>query len=177
MTFTSSKKVLSKIKIRDNFQYGDLGKILTLHGEVYQKVYGFDHSFEGYVAEGLAEFALTYQQRPSRLWIAEEKEKIVGCIAILGRSNEQAQLRWFLVHPDYQGIKLGKHLFSETLNFCKNTGYKWIYLWTLDHLTAAKKIYEDNGFKMKEQKRHDLWGHHLVEEYYVLNLPETYSGK
>jgi hypothetical protein len=40
----------------------------------------------------------------------------------------------------------------------------------LDNLAAARTIYETNGFKLVEKKDNYLWGHNLVEEYYVLNL-------
>lgn len=165
-----NQKILLNIIVRNNFQYGDLGKVLSLHGEIYQQQYGFNHEFEAYVAEGLAEFALIYQEGKSSLWIAEERKTIVGSISILERPDQQAQLRWFLVRPDYQGIRLGKHLFDKALNFCHNVGYKSVYLWTLDHLSAAKIIYVNNGFRMREQKKHYLWGHHLIEEYYTLDL-------
>lgn len=170
MTSSSNQNLLPDINIRDNFQYGDMGKVLLLHGQVYYQEYGFNHEFEAYVAEGLAEFANKYKPGKSCIWIAEDKGVAVGSIAILERENKQAQLRWFVVHPDYRGIALGKSLFGKALGFCQAAGYEKIILWTLDHLAAARTIYEANGFKLVEKKKNYLWGHHLVEEYYVLDL-------
>jgi len=170
MTSGSNQNLLPYINIRNNFQYGDMGKVLYLHGQVYYQEYRFNHEFESYVAEGLAEFANKYKPGKSSIWIAEDKDTIVGSIAILERENNQAQLRWFLVHPGYRGTALGKSLFGKALEFCHSSGYEKIFLWTLDTLAAARTIYETNGFKLKEEKKNYLWGHQLVEEYYVLNL-------
>lgn len=170
MTSGSNQKILPDIPIRDNFQYGDMGRVLAFHGQVYHQEYGFNHEFEAYVAEGLVEFARSYQEGRSNLWIAEKKNIVIGCIAILERTPQEAQLRWFLVHPDYRGIGLGKYLFKKAITFCKEAGYKVIFLWTLEHLDAARNIYEKNNFELKEKKKHYLWGHDLVEEYYVLHL-------
>lgn len=170
MTSGSNQNLLPDINIRNNFQYGDMGKVLYLHGQVYYQEYSFNHEFEAYVAEGLAEFANKYKPGKSCIWIAEDKRSAVGSIAILERENKQAQLRWFIVHPDYRGIGLGKSLFGKALGFCQDAGYEKIFLWTLDNLAAARTIYEANGFKSEEKKKNYLWGHHLVEEYYVLNF-------
>lgn len=170
MASGSNKHFLLDITIHNNFSYGDLGKVLTLHGQVYHQEYGFNHEFEAYVADGLVEFARIYQDGKSSLWIAEIKDTIIGSIAILERPHQQAQLRWFLVHPDYRGIKLGQHLFKEAIQFCQKYDYHMIFLWTLDNLDAARAIYERNSFILVEQKEHYLWGRQLVEEYHVLNL-------
>jgi len=172
ITSGSNQSLLPDINIRNNYQYGDIGMVLSLHGQVYHQGYGFNHEFEAYVAEGLAEFARIYQDGKSSLWIAEIKDTIIGSIAILERPHQQAQLRWFLVHPDYRGIQLGKHLFGEALKFCQDAEYEKVYLWTLGHLDAARTIYHKNGFKLLEKNKIVQFGHHLVEEYHVLNLKE-----
>ena len=173
MTSGSNQHFLPEITIHNNFSYGDMGKVLTLHGQVYHQEYGFNHEFEAYVAEGLAEFANTCKPEKSCLWIAEKECVTIGSIAILERENNQAQLRWFLVHPDYRGIKLGQHLFKEAIQFCQKCDYHRIFLWTLDNLDAARAIYERNSFLLVENKEHYLWGRQLVEEYYVLNLKKS----
>jgi|LDZT01.1.fsa_nt_gi GNAT superfamily N-acetyltransferase len=164
--------VIPDINIHHDFQYGDLGKVLYLHGQIYHQEYNFNHEFEVYVAEGLAEFARKYKPGRSCIWLAETKEQVIGSIAILERENKQAQLRWFLVHPDFQGLKLGKYLFQRAIDFCRNAEYERIVLWTLENLFAAKAIYEAKGFQPEEKKKHYLWGQELTEVYYVLNLKE-----
>jgi len=170
VTSSSNQNFLYNTNIRNDFQYGDIGRVLLLHGQVYYQEYGFNHEFEAYVAEGLGEFARAYQEGKSSLWIAEIKKTTIGSIAILERPHQQAQLRWFLVRPEYRRIKLGRLLFEKALKFCQSAGYDKIFLWTLDILAAARAVYEANGFKKENEKKHFLWGHHLVEEYHVLYL-------
>lgn len=147
---------------------GDLGHVLHLHGLLYAEEHGFDITFEGCVAAGLAEFAASFRDHKDRLWIAEAGGEVVGSIAIFGRSDSEAQLRWFLVHPAHRGRGLGRSLLSEALTFCRQAGYKTVFLWTLAHLQAACRLYESVGFKKTEEKTHLLWGQMLTEERYEL---------
>ena len=166
------KYSLKDIIIRNNFQYGDLGIVLSMHGKLYHQEYQFNHEYESYVAEGIVEFAKTYQEGRSRLWIAENKGVPIGSIAVMERTPQQAQFRWFLIHPDYRGIGLGRVLVEKTINFAREASYDSLYLWTLEHLTAAIILYNRFGFQLVEEKKHFLWGQDLTEQRYLLNLKD-----
>src|SRR5262245_12471430 len=88
--------------LRHNLQPGDLGYLIRLHGIVYAQEHGFDPTVEAYVAGPLAEFVRSRSDR-DQLWIAERAGRIAGCIAIVGASQKEAQLRWFLVDPSVRG--------------------------------------------------------------------------
>lgn len=49
---------LKKVSIRTDIRPGDIGNIIRLHGLFYAKEYGWDHTFEGYVAQSFADFIL-----------------------------------------------------------------------------------------------------------------------
>src|SRR6266536_3541517 len=110
------------ITLRTSLRPGDLGHLVTLHGTLYAREYGFDATFEAYVAGPLAEFVRSGSER-ERLWIAEQEGRLVGCIAIVAASPQTAQLRWFLVDPSVRGAGLGKRLLGEALAFSKECGY------------------------------------------------------
>src|SRR5687768_4838719 len=95
------------IELRRALLPGDLGSLVRLHGVTYAREHGFDATFEAYVAGPLAEFVLRGSQREG-IWIAEQKEQIVGCVGIVAASEKEAQLRWFLVVPDARGCGLGR---------------------------------------------------------------------
>jgi N-acetylglutamate synthase-like GNAT family acetyltransferase len=156
--------------LRSDLKPGDIGAVVSLHGTLYAAEYHLDHTFEGYVAAGVAEFAISYNPDKDRLWIAEMDGKMVGCIAIVGRPDAQAQLRWFLVHPDSRGQGLGGRLLSEAIQFCRQHGFKSIYLWTISNLKSAAHLYQSAGFDQTEEKTHELWGQMLTEERYDLSL-------
>jgi ribosomal protein S18 acetylase RimI-like enzyme len=157
------------ITVRTTLVPGDLGSLVRLHGVVYAREYGFDPTFEAYVAGPLAEFVCSRTDR-DRLWIAERGDSMVGCIAIVGTSAKEAQLRWFLVDPSARGLGLGTSLLREAVAFSKRCGYRSVFLWTVSALTAAGRLYRSFGFEKVEEKVAQQWGVRVVEEKYVLAL-------
>jgi GNAT superfamily N-acetyltransferase len=155
--------------IRTSLMPGDLGSIVRLHGVLYALECGFDPTFEAYVAVPLADFVRSRNDRDC-LWIAEHAGGIVGCIAIVGTSETEAQLRWFLVDPAARGLGLGSRLLHEAIAFCKRCGYATVFLWTVSELTAAARRYRSFGFDKVEEKPGRHWGVSVVEEKYVLAL-------
>lgn len=158
------------ISIRNDLRPGDLGSIIHMHGTIYAREYGFDHTFDAYVAEPLAQFVLKQTER-ERIWLAERDGKLVGCIAIVSASEREAQLRWFLVDPSARGIGLGKRLLNEAIAFAREQDYSSIFLYTVSALTTAAKLYRLCGFERVEARALTLWGMDVIDERYVLNLP------
>ena len=154
--------------IRTGFQPGDIGDITRLHGMVYAREYGFGPEFEAYVAAGIAEFVETFNPDRSKIWLAEKEERVVGCIAVFGRSDSIAQLRWFITHSDFRGIGLGRQLLSRALQFCNGYGYKTIYLWTIDNLEAAIHLYQSFGFTKTGNTIQHKWTKMVVQQKYEL---------
>jgi GNAT superfamily N-acetyltransferase len=157
------------LTIRTNLKPGDLGSIVSLHGTLYAREYGFDPTFEAYVAGPLAEFVRAASGR-ERLWMAERDGAIVGCVAIVAASATVAQLRWFLVDPAARGQGLGKQLLHEAVQFCQEAGYETVILWTVAALKAAAHLYRLAGFRKVEAKSGNRWGVDVVEEKYELRL-------
>ena len=155
------------ITLRTSLRPGDLGAIVSLHGTLYAREYGFDATFEAYVAGPLAEFVRAGSER-ERLWIAEQEGRLAGCIAIVAASAETAQLRWFLVDPSVRGAGLGKRLLQEAISFSRRCGYNSVLLWTVRALAAAAHLYRWAGFQKVEEKPGRMWGQDVIEEKYEL---------
>ena len=168
---TGSPNSQGVVTVRTELEPGDLGYIVYLHGIVYAHEYGFDHTFEAYVATPLSEFARAASAHEG-IWIAERDGRIVGCIAIVAVSAQVAQLRWFLVDPSARGAGLGKRLLREAIVFSRASGYRSIILWTVSTLAAAVHLYLEAGFSKVQQKPGRQWGVDLIEEKYELNLHE-----
>jgi GNAT superfamily N-acetyltransferase len=157
------------VALRTDLRPGDIGWIVHRHGVLYAREYGFDPTFEAYVAGPLAELVRSPSPR-DRIWIAERDRCIVGCIAIVAAGPRTAQLRWFLVEPEARGGGLGKRLLRETVAFCRTRGYDAVILWTVSALAAAAHLYRSAGFRKVEEKPGRRWGVDVVEEKYELVL-------
>jgi GNAT superfamily N-acetyltransferase len=163
------------VTVRSDLRPGDLGRIVSLHGTLYAREYGFDPTFEAYVAAPLAEFVGRGSAR-ERLWIAERDGRLVGCVAVVAASPDTAQLRWFLVDPGARGAGLGRRLLGEAVAFAGGCGYKALVLWTVSALTAAAHLYRSVGFRRVERRPGRMWGVNVVEEKYELPLAGRGAG-
>jgi ribosomal protein S18 acetylase RimI-like enzyme len=155
--------------ITNTLEPGDLGQVVMLHGLLYAKEYGYDFTFEAYVAEPLAQFVKRKNSR-ERIWLAKVDDKIFGSICICEVSTSEAQLRWFLVGPEARGLGLGKELIDKALSFCSVQKYNKVTLWTVKGLDAAKSLYVRNGFIVQEEIEHEVWGSVQVEQRYEKDL-------
>ena len=164
-TFSNSNRSIS---IRRDLRPGDVGYITYLHGILYADQ-SWDHTFDAYVAIPLAEFARS-QSSGGRIWIVEDGERIVGSLAIVKFSEREAQLRWLLLIPEMRGQGIGRKLVEEALDFCRDAGYSSVFLWTVNTLPIAAKLYQSVGFRKTEELTHELWGRTVTEVKYELRL-------
>ena len=161
--------------IRTDLHAHDIGRIVQLHGSLYQQEYGYGMAFESYVSAGLYEFLQYYDPARSRFWLCEHAGYLVGCLCLLDR-GESAQLRFFLIHPSYRGLGLGRRLLDEFFDFIQACGYSSAYLWTTHELTAAAHLYSAYGFQITEEKTSSAFGKTLVEQKYVKTLNGAATG-
>jgi len=160
---------LEDISIRNALAPGDLGYVIYLHGRLYAREYGYGLQFEAYVAEGLCEFMERHDPQMDRVWICEHGGRMIGFLLAMKR-GEAAQLRYFLIDPEYRGIGLGKKLMGLFMEFIRERGYRKAYLWTTHELTAAAHLYTSAGFKLTEEKESTSFGKPLRERRYDLEL-------
>jgi len=161
---------LNDITIRTTLQPGDIGYVVYLHGLLYKQEYDYQTQFEVYVAEGLCEFYHNYNEQRDRVWIAEHQNRIVGFLLLMNR-GEAAQLRYFIIAPEYRGISLGKKMMECYYSFLLECGYSSSYLWTTNELPAAASLYRRLGFTLVEEKPSTAFGKPLIEQKYLLRLP------
>ena len=163
------KVALHEISIRTELRPGDLGFVIYLHGALYSSEYHYGLQFEGYVAKGLCEFYEKYDSQRNRVWVCEHHDRIIGFLLLMDR-GEAAQLRYFLIEPEYRGIGLGSKLLAFYMDFLQQCGYKASYLWTTHELSTAAALYRRFGFKLTEEKESDSFGKPLREQRYDLIL-------
>ena len=149
---------------------GDLGHIASRQGLIYEQEYGWDKTYEALAAKILSEFVGRNDAVNERAWIAESRGAILGSVYLMKEDAETARLRLLYVEPQARGLGLGKKLVSECTEFARGSGYKRIVLWTQSSLTAARKLYVNEGYELIKQEPHHSFGKDLVGETWQLML-------
>lgn len=141
---------------------GEAGYIAYRHCVLYEKEYGLGGTFEWYVLDSLTKYV--DEQPEGEVWVAEYSSQIVGSIAIVRTGESTAQLRWFLIEPEYRGTGLGRQLMRIAMDYCKQKKFSLVYLWTFQDLEAARHLYKSFGFTPTEQVESNTWKNGVVEE-------------
>jgi len=149
---------------------GDLGWVIKVHGEVYAAEFGWNTEFETLVARIVADYAAGHEPEREAAWIAELGGRRVGCVFLVAREADTAQLRILLVDPAGRGHDLGRRLVGECLAFARRAGYRRMMLWTNDPLAAARHIYLEAGFGLVSEEPHHSFGVDLIGQVYELDL-------
>lgn len=97
-----------------------------------------------------------YQKNKSNFWIAIEDNKIIGSVAIKNYGKGRAYLKRMYVSTEHRGTGLAKKLLDTALAYAKETGFKEIFLGTVEDMIAANKFYSKNGFKKIRKLPDDL---------------------
>jgi GNAT superfamily N-acetyltransferase len=153
---------------------GALGQIAALHGIYYAAHWDLDLYFEAKVATELAEFLSRFDPACDGAWFARDGAAVIGGIFIDGHdaAGAGARLRWFILDPAYQGRGLGNRLMDAAIGFCRQQGFRRVYLTTFAGLDTARHLYEKFGFRLcGETDARDLTGSAtLVEQIFELIL-------
>ena len=149
---------------------GDMGWVVQSHGALYAAEYGFDASFEGLVADIVAKFIASFDPSRERCWIGDMDGTPVGSLFLVKASDDVAKLRLLLIDPRARGQKLGQRMVAESIAFARQCGYRKVMLWTQNNLDAARKIYQDAGFKLAGTEPHRSFGQNLIGETWELVL-------
>lgn len=144
------------ISIRSKLRAGDLGRIIALHGEVYDVLPGFGLAFEAYVGQTIAEFVLDANTR-GRIWLVERNGILIGCTAVVLRDQQVGQVRWVVVVPSARGQGIGKNLMHRAIQYCRDEDCRTMALETTDGLAASRGLYEKLGFKVASETIEELW--------------------
>lgn len=150
---------------------GDFGWIVAEHARVYSSEYNWDRSFEGLVAQIVADFVKNFDPQRERCWIADMNGEPVGCVMVVkDEQPETARIRLLLVSAKARGLGLGQRLTDECIAFARAKGYKKMTLWTHDCLKAARRCYANRGFKLTSSDNKMSFGQNVVAEFWDLTL-------
>ncbi len=163
-------KVIPELTIENRYLPGSIGRVTELHGVYYSRHWGFGQYFESKVAVELSGFLDRYDDNRDGIWLAVLNDRAEGSLIIDGVHAEDkgAHLRWFIVSEALQGGGIGRILINRAMHFCRDRNYKKVYLWSFEGLHAARRLYEDSGFRLVKEQRGVQWGTEVNEQCFEL---------
>ena len=124
---------------------GDMTRVREMFLE-YQQWLGVDLCFQGF-AEELASLPGRYAAPKGAIYLATEKDQIVGCVALRPRGRREAELKRLYVRSQHRGQGAGRLLFYSAMEKARQIGYASMVLDTLPSMRTAKSLYLAYGFK------------------------------
>jgi DNA-binding MarR family transcriptional regulator/GNAT superfamily N-acetyltransferase len=170
-TATEPARAVNTVVNLRRVRVGDLGYVTSRQALLYHQEYGWDWTYEAFMSEILAKFARDFDARRDDGWIAEVGGRTVGSVFLV-RSDKRgtAKLRLLYVEPDARGLGIGRRLVRRCMARARELGYRRMELWTNSVLTAARKIYEAEGFRLAKEEHHTSFGKKLVGQNWELAL-------
>jgi DNA-binding MarR family transcriptional regulator/GNAT superfamily N-acetyltransferase len=171
------EKVLGQAAERDAIlirahQPGDMGHIVSRQAILYHEEYGWNQEYEALTSRIVADFIDRFDPDREKCWVAERSDMIVGSVFLIRHPEKErvAKLRLLYVEPSARGSGLGRRLVKECSTFAKRVGYECITLWTNSVLTAARRIYEGEGYRLISEEPHHSFGTDLIGQTWELDL-------
>ena len=114
-----------------------------------------------------------YQESQSAMYVVVGKEgNVLGCggfAPLIGGDADTCELRKMYFLPEARGKGLGRKMLEMALIGAKEKGFKKCYLETLEHMTAARKLYEKAGFLPLTCSMGNT-GHSGCDSFYLIEL-------
>lgn len=149
---------------------GDMGWITHRQARLYFEEYGWNEEYEALIARIMANFIETHDPGRERCWVAERDGEILGSVFCVRKTKTIAKLRLLYAEPSARGTGLGTRLVRECVEFARATGYRKMTLWTNTVLTAARRIYEREGFHLVAEEKHRMFGKSLTSQTWERDL-------
>lgn len=161
--------------MRFEHQYypGIIADILGAHARYYAEHWSFGMKFEIKVAADIASFLLKFDPTNDLLLVAKRSDdRFLGSIIIDSSDQDKkaVHLRWFIVTMEAQRTGLGRQLLDRAIGFCREHNYPRIYLNTFAGLDTARRLYEQVGFKIVDERDANTWGRVMREQEFELQL-------
>lgn len=145
-------------------QAGDVEAILKIVREILGE-YGFAPDMGGVRAD-LAGAAERYAAPRGGIWVATAAGVVVGSVGIRPKEGRTAELKRLYLSPTLRGKGLGQRLYAHAETFARGAGYERVWLDSSRRFTAARRLYERNGFvrtaSLDNDWEDDVWEKSLL---------------
>jgi GNAT superfamily N-acetyltransferase len=153
------------------FRKEDIEFVISRQLSLYAREYGFTSEiWKTYLAGGVHTFVSQFDERKDCMYILEQDGVPSGSVAITHIDEVTSQLRFFFLEPEARGRGAGRGLLDRAIDFCRETKYEHVFLWTFSTLMAARHLYADKGFRITGTRVNNDWGQSVLEERWDLDL-------
>lgn len=160
--------VVKVMRTLEEYPPGLIGTVTALFGSGIAASHGVDWTLEAMIAGKQCEFFRRFDPGKDRVWVAMAGERPGGALSIEGPrpedGEEAARLRFFILDPSLRGRGLGRSMMGEAMQFCRESGYRRVYLTTLPRLDAALHLYKEFGFTLVSQAAQAFHGSQHLEQ-------------
>jgi len=132
------------IHIKEVKGSSDLGAVRILFRE-YADSLAFDLFFQDFEKE-LESLPGRYAVPEGCLLVAENKDSIVGCVAVRKIEGSVCEMKRLFIRPEYRGTGIGRRLAMEIIQTAIRLGYSRMRLDTTPSMNAATSLYRSLGF-------------------------------
>jgi len=164
----------NEASIAEGWAPGLLGWCVAENARHFAEAAGFGVAFEARIAHEMADFLLRLDPPRTTVFRAGDDAGFLGTVSLDSGPDAVehglARLRWFLVVPHGRGQGLGHALIARAIAAARLAGHRGIYLWTIEGLDAARRVYERAGFRMVHEADDDTWGKTVREQRFELHF-------
>ena len=167
---------MTGITLHEAWVPGVIGDIAALHARHYAASHGFGAFFEAKVAAELGGFLQRLDPARGDLFrcAMDGEGRVLGSLALdAGEPSPEGlwHLRWVILDARLRGRGLARRWLQEAIAQARVAGAPGIYLWTLEGLDAAARLYAAAGFREVERVAATQWGREVTELRMELPLP------
>lgn len=152
------------------FTQRDIEYVISRHKTLYYAERHLSGTFSAYVDKIVYDFVENFDPETDCLNILECNGVPAGSIAIAKVDEMTAQLRFFMLEPEMRQRGYGNRLMDMALQFCRDKGYKKVFLLTITAQVIARHVYETHGFYKVSSNDKSEWGDGVVEERWDVEL-------
>lgn len=146
---------------------GLIGTVAALFGRTIAASHGVDWTLDAMIAEEQCEFFRRFDPSRDRVWAAVQGGCPLGALTLDGPRPEcgrhAARIRFFVLDESLRGRGVGRSMLATAMQFCKDRGFRRVFLTTLPGLDAARRLYEACGFTQTSASPETFHGSHSVE--------------
>ncbi len=117
--------------------------------------------------------SVSYAAPRSAYFVVEQDGRVLGGGGVAPLAGDDTghtcELRKMYFLPELRGLGAGKALIGACIDAARSFGFKRCYLETLEHMAAARKLYQANGFT-EIAKPCGNTGHFSCDRFYQREL-------